>query len=77
VTFSPIWGNVERGDEIPYIAKTNLPNRFRNREFNIAISGKYVDAFRTVAGTIPSQIKVNSNFIIDLSAKYHLSQKVS
>jgi hypothetical protein len=32
--------------------------------------------FRTVAGagTIPSN-KVNSNFIIDLSAKYHLSQK--
>jgi hypothetical protein len=42
----------------------------RNSTIDLAISGKYVaDAFRTVAGTgtIPSQNKVNSNFIIDLS----------
>lgn len=78
---SPIWGNVESGDEIPYIAKNQfaLTAAFETEKFNIAISGKYVDAFRTLAGrgTIPSQNKVNSNFIVDLSAKYHLSQKVS
>jgi Fe(3+) dicitrate transport protein len=78
---SPIWGTVERGDQIPYIAKNQfaLTAAFETAQFNLAISGKYVDAFRTVAGTgtIPSQNKVNSNFIIDLSAKYHLSQKVS
>jgi Fe(3+) dicitrate transport protein len=78
---SSIWGNVKQGDEIPYIAKNQfaLTAAFETEKFNVAISGKYVDAFRTVAGTgtIPSQNKVNSNFIIDLSAKYHLSQKVS
>ena len=78
---SPIWGNVTRGDEIPYIAKNQfaLTAAFETEKFNLAISGKYVDAFRTVAGTgvIPSQNKVNSNFIVDFSAKYHLSQKVS
>jgi Fe(3+) dicitrate transport protein len=78
---SPIWGNVTRGDEIPYIAKNQfaLTATFETEKFNLAISGKYVDAFRTVAGTgsIPSQNKVNNNFIVDFSAKYHLSQKVS
>jgi Fe(3+) dicitrate transport protein len=78
---SPIWGNVTRGDEIPYIAKNQfaLTAAFETEKFNLAISGKYVDAFRTVAGTgsIPSQNKVNNNFIVDFSAKYHLSQKVS
>jgi Fe(3+) dicitrate transport protein len=78
---SPIWGNVRRGDEIPYIAKNQfaLTAAFETAKYNLAISGKYVDAFRTVAGTgtIPSLNKVNSNFIVDFSAKYHLSQKVS
>jgi Fe(3+) dicitrate transport protein len=57
--------------------KTALTADFETEKFNIAIS-KYVDAFRTVwsrNNSFPN--KVNSNFIIDLSAKYHLSQKVS
>jgi len=78
---SPIWGNVTRGDEIPYIAKNQLAlsAALETAKFNLAISGKYQDAFRTLAGngTIPSQNKVNSNFIVDLSAKYHLTKKVS
>ncbi|MGO4904926.1 TonB-dependent receptor family protein [Flavobacterium sp. W20_MBD1_R3] len=78
---SPIWGTVTRGDEIPYIAKNQfaLTAAFETEKFNVAISGKYVDAFRTLAGTgtIPALNKVNSNFIVDLSAKYHLSKNVS
>ena len=78
---SPIWGNVSRGDEIPYIAKNQfaLSAAFETQKFNLAISGKYQDAFRTLAGTgtIPTQNKVNNNFIVDLSAKYHLNQRVS
>ncbi len=78
---SPIWGNVTRGDEIPYIAKNqfSLSAALETAKFNIAISGKYQDAFRTLAGngTIPSQNKVNNNFIVDVSAKYHLTKKVS
>jgi Fe(3+) dicitrate transport protein len=78
---SPIWGNVSSGDEIPYIAKNQfaLTAAIETEKFNLAISGKYQDAFRTLAGTgtIPSQNKVNNNFIVDLSAKYHLTQRVS
>ncbi|MFN3641275.1 MAG: TonB-dependent receptor, partial [Flavobacterium sp.] len=41
--------------------------------------GKYNDRFRTLAGqgAIPENELVKSNFIVDLSAKYHLTEKVS
>jgi Fe(3+) dicitrate transport protein len=78
---STIWGNVESGDEIPYIAKNQLAitTAFETEKFNFALSGKYVDAFRTVAGTgfIPEKNKVGSNFIVDFSARYHITDHVS
>jgi Fe(3+) dicitrate transport protein len=78
---STIWGNVESGDEIPYIAKNQLAitTAFETEKFNFAISGKYVDAFRTVAGTgtIPNNNKVRSNFIVDFSARYHVTDHIS
>jgi len=78
---STIWGTVESGDEIPYIAKNQLAitTAFETEKFNFALSGKYVDAFRTEAGvgTIPANNRVASNFIIDFSAKYHLNQHIS
>ena len=78
---SSIWGTVESGDEIPYIAKNQLAitAALETTKFNFSVSGKYVDAFRTLAGTgtIPAQNKVPSNFIIDLSARYHVSEYIS
>jgi Fe(3+) dicitrate transport protein len=78
---STIWGTVESGDEIPYIAKNQLAitTAFETEKFNFALSGKYVDAFRTEAGvgTIPANNRVASNFIIDFSAKYHLNKHIS
>jgi Fe(3+) dicitrate transport protein len=78
---SSIWGTVKSGDEIPYIAKNQLAiiTTFETKHFDFAVSGKYVDAFRTVAGagTILANNKVSSNFIIDFSAKYHLNENIS
>jgi Fe(3+) dicitrate transport protein len=78
---SSIWGIVQSGDEIPYIAKNQLAitTAFETPNFNFAVSGKYVDAFRTVAGagTILASNKVSSNFIIDFSAKYHINEHIS
>lgn len=78
---SPIWGNVTSGDEIPYLAKNQfaITTGFESKKFNFAFSSKFVDAFRTQAGrgSIPSNQKVESNFIVDASAKYHLTEKVS
>lgn len=78
---SPIWGNVTEGDEIPYIAKNQftLSAGLQYKKWDFALSGKYVDAFRTIAGQgeIAPNVKVNSNFIVDASAKFHLSKKVA
>jgi Fe(3+) dicitrate transport protein len=78
---SGIWGTVTNGDEIPYIAKNQfaLSLGFKYKKWDAALSGKYVDAFRTLAGQgeIAPNVKVDSNFIVDASAKYFLTKKVA
>ncbi|NNT72994.1 TonB-dependent receptor [Flavobacterium sp. IMCC34852] len=78
---SPIWGTVTNGDEIPYIARNQfaLSLGFKYKKWDAALSGKYVDAFRTLAGQgeIAPNAKVDSNFIFDASAKYFLTKKVA
>ncbi len=78
---STIWGTVTDGDEIPYIAKNQfaLSVGFEYKKWDVAVSGKYVDAFRTIAGNgeIAPNVKVNSNFIVDASIKFHLTKKVA
>ncbi len=78
---SAIWGTVTDGDEIPYIAKNQfaLSLGFKYKKWDAALSGKYVDAFRTLAGQgeIAPNVKVDSNFIVDASAKYFLTKKVA
>jgi Fe(3+) dicitrate transport protein len=75
------WGNISEGDEIPYIAPHQLSvlAGFEHPKFNVFLSGKFNDRFRTLAGQgpIPQNELIKSNFIVDLSAKYHLTQKVS
>jgi Fe(3+) dicitrate transport protein len=76
-----IFGEVADGDEIPYIARNqfNATAALENSMFNISLSGRYTDAFRTVAGTgvIPQEFEVGSHFIVDFSAKYFYSPRVT
>lgn len=69
-----IFGEVESGDEIPYIARNqfNLMAGIENQKMSFTISGRYTDAFRTHAGSgaIPEAYKVGSNFIVDASLRY-------
>lgn len=78
---SPIWGNVTSGDEIPYIAKNQftIASNCTYKKWNFALSGKYMDAFRTRAGNgeIAPNVKVASNFIVDASMKFNLTKKVA
>lgn len=78
---STIWGNVIDGDEIPYIAQNqfSILTNLKYKKWDFALSSKYVDAFRTRAGQgeIASNVKVNSNFIVDASAKYFITKKVA
>jgi Fe(3+) dicitrate transport protein len=75
------WGEIEVGDEIPYIPKNQfaIVAGLEYQKFTISLSGKYTDEFRTVAGQgpIPANQLIKSNFIVDASAKYFLTEKVS
>ncbi len=76
-----IFGEVTAGDEIPYIAKNqfNLNLGLEHEKFGIDIGARYTDAFRTQAGTgaIPLNLRVDSNFIVDLSARYFFNRNIT
>lgn len=69
-----IFGEVSVGDEIPYIAKNqfNLNLGLGYEKFAVDLGARYIDAFRTQAGTgtIPTNLRVDSNFVVDLSGRY-------
>jgi Fe(3+) dicitrate transport protein len=72
-----LWGEVTAGDELPYIAKHqfNTSISLNYKKFEINLNGRYNGAFRTTAGTekITNANGVTSNFIVDASAIYHLT----
>jgi Fe(3+) dicitrate transport protein len=76
-----IWGKVDSGDEVPYISRHqfNAGLSFIAEKFEAHANARYRGEFRTLAGTgdIPSNEKVGSNFILDISAKYHLTDNFS
>tara|TARA_R110000744_G_scaffold167056_1_gene284385 strand:+ start:1820 stop:4042 length:2223 start_codon:yes stop_codon:yes gene_type:complete len=69
-----IFGEVTAGDEMPYIAKNqfNLNFGLMHKKFAVDLGARYIDAFRTQAGTatIPTNLRVDSNFVVDLSGRY-------
>ncbi len=76
-----IWGTVTAGDEMPYI-----PNHqffaglgVENSRFSVNVNGRYRGEFRTMSGvgSIPDNERIDSNFIVDLSTKYHLNSHFS
>jgi Fe(3+) dicitrate transport protein len=76
-----IFGEVSDGDEIPYIARNqfNLTLALEHQRFNLSLSGRYTDPLRTEAGSglIPDQTRIGSNFIVDLSARYFISKRIT
>ena len=76
-----IWGEVNAGDELPYISKHQFNGSLalENVKYEINLNAKYNGAFRTQAGRgqIPTNELVGSNFIIDLGAKYRFGKYVT
>ena len=76
-----IYGVVTMGDEIPYIAKNQLNASlgFQHPRFDVNLNSRYTSAFRTRAGSgpIPENFKVDSNFIVDLSALYFIDKNIT
>ncbi|WP_223034021.1 TonB-dependent receptor family protein [Hanstruepera marina] len=76
-----LWGEVQEGDKLPYIPEHqfNLMVSLEHKKYEINASGRYLGEFRTMAGTgaIPENEKVDSNFVLDFSAKYHFNDHFS
>ena len=76
-----VFGSVMDGDQIPYIAQHqfNITAALENRTFNISLSGRFTDSFRTEAGQgqIQDQFKIGSNFLVDLAGRYFYNSRVT
>ena len=76
-----LWGEVENGDELPYIAKHqfNASISLEHSKFELHLNGRQNGAFRTTAGTetINETNGIASNFIVDFSGKYHIKNNLS
>ena len=76
-----LWGEVTAGDELPYISKHqwNAILGLEHDIFELNLSARYTGAFRTEAGSgaIPDAERVDSNFILDFSGKYHYNEHIS
>lgn len=75
------WGNVEAGDELPYLSRHqfNIGFSIEASKFEMNFNGRFNGQFRTQAGSgsIPSNELVESFFIIDFSGKYHFNDNLS
>ena len=76
-----IWGEVNIGDELPYLSKhqLNASLSLEHQKFEVNCSGRYNGAFRTKAGAgaIPADELVASNIIVDLSTKFRYNQNIT
>ncbi len=76
-----LWGTVTVGDELPYIPKHQFNTSFslEHSDFEINLNARFNGEFRTQAGTgtIATNEKVASNFIVDLSGKYFINKNLN
>lgn len=76
-----LWGEVSSGDQLPYIPQhqLNASVGLDHEKFQVNLNARYNGEYRTRAGSgsIPNDELVASNFIIDVSGKYHLTTKLS
>jgi len=75
------WGNVKKGDQLPYLAnhQLSLALSLTHKKFSFNISGRYQDAMRTKAGQgpIPENERTDSYFVVDTNAGYALHQNIT
>lgn len=76
-----IFGVVQKGDEVPYIApyQFNASIGLENSLFSVTLSARYTDSFRTFAGsgTIPANQRVSGHTIVDFASIYNLNKNIS
>jgi Fe(3+) dicitrate transport protein len=76
-----IWGDIEKGDEIPYISKHqfNASVALEHAKFELVLAARFNGEFRTIAGkgSIPSEFAVPNNTIVDFASKYKFNKHLS
>ena len=76
-----IWGEVNVGDELPYLSKHQLNTTIslEHKNYQVNFSGRFNGAFRTQAGngSIPESERVDSNIVLDLGGKYRYNDHVT
>jgi len=76
-----LWGEVQSGDELPYIARHqfNTSISFEHAKFELNLSGRLNGAFKTEASAdaVNTANGITSNFIIDFVGKYHVTKTLS
>ena len=76
-----LWGEVTSGDELPYLSKHqfNIGISLEHQKYELNFNGRFNGKFRTQAGigSIPQDELVNSNFVIDFSGKYFITENFS
>lgn len=76
-----IWGNVQSGDFMPYIAKHqwNTGISLYAGKFSAHANARFRDELRTLPGqgSIPANESIESMFLMDASAQYQLTPKLA
>ncbi len=76
-----IFGEVHKGDQIPYIPKNqlNLTAALENTVYQVSMSARFTDEFRTRAGTgpIPEEYRIGGSFIMDFAARYFYTPRIT
>ncbi len=76
-----VWGEVTKGDELPYLSKHQLNAiiSLEHKKYEINFSGRFNGEFRTKAGSgsIPANERIASNLILDLGGKYRFNENIT
>ncbi len=73
------WGNVIKGDELPYIARHQffVSAGIEADKWMVNVGGKYMDEMRTKAGSgsIPVGQGTDAHFVVDLAGEYEVYKR--
>lgn len=74
------WGTVKAGDHLPYVAAhvASIEIGVEGERFDVHLSGSFVDAIRTEAGSgqLQSHLSMDRHLVVDLGAGFQLNSKV-
>jgi Fe(3+) dicitrate transport protein len=75
------WGNVNKGDELPYLPphQLQLGTGLAGARWDLSLSAVYVDAMRVVAGqgSVPANERTDEHWVVDIAGSYSATANLS